>query len=231
MNQDIHSPHDGQLPTTETSAPRDPFPWPPGPDDSILLAFFTTLKRSALSPTAFFRAMPVRDGLGAPILFYLALGVLVAAASLFWNSIQLLILGPESLATWQALGLSASPALLLLIQFLLSPLFLLIFFFVSAGVTHLVLLIVGSARSGFQATARTLAFAYSPTILAVVPVIGALVGTIWATVNVIIGLREAHRTDTWRAVVAVLGPIAVVFFFVFFVAFVASLASLPVVTT
>lgn len=227
MNRDIHGPQDIQLPTTETSTPREPFPWPPGPDDSVLLAFFTTLKRSALSPTAFFRAMPVRDGLGAPILFYLAVGFVVAASSLFWNSISLLISGPEDLTTWQTLGLSASPGLLLLIGFLLSPAYFLIGFFLGAGITHLMLLIVGGAREGFQATGRTLAFAYSPFILAVVPTIGAFAGTIWATVNAIIGLREAHRTETWRAVVAVLAPLAVVFFLVFLVAFVAALASLP----
>ncbi|HEY8485204.1 MAG TPA: YIP1 family protein [Longimicrobiales bacterium] len=230
MNQDIRLSQDIQLPTTETSAPRDQFPWPPGPDDSILLAFFTTLKRSALSPTAFFRAMPVRGGLGAPVLFYLAIGFVVAVSSLFWKSIRLLTFGPEDLTAFQALGLSASPGLLLLLEFLLSPLSLLLALFLGAGVTHLMLLIVGGAREGFEATTRALAFAYSPLVLAIVPMIGPIVGTIWATVNAIIGLREAHRTDTWRAVVAVLGPIAVVFFLVFFVAFVASLASLPLTT-
>ena len=230
MNQDIHSPHDGQLPTTETSTPREQFPWPPGPDDSVLLAFFTTLTRSALSPTAFFRAMPVRGGLGAPVLFHLALGFVVAAISLFWNSISLLILEPADLTTWQTPGLSASPGLLLIIEFLLSPLSFLIALFLSAAIIHLMLLIVGGAREGFEATTRTLAFAYSPLILAVVPTIGALVGLVWTTVNMIIGLREAHRTETWRPVVAVLGPAAILLFLVLVAVLVARLASLPLST-
>ena len=79
---------------------------------------------------------------------------------------------------------------------------------------RMVLLVFGAAQNGFNATIRVFCYAYSPMAFGVVPVLGHVVGTIWMVVIAIIGLREAHRTETWRATVAVLLP------FFLFIAFI-----------
>jgi hypothetical protein len=100
------------------------------------------------------------------------------------------------------------------IQFLLSPLFLLVSLGISFVVQHLILLLVGGARRGPGTTLRALSFSYSPALFAIVPIVGALVGGIWTIVLAIIGLREGHQTDGWRAATAVLLPVVALLFLI-----------------
>jgi len=52
-----------------------------------------------------------------------------------------------------------------------------------------------------------ISYAYAPQIFAVVPFVGWCIASIWMLVLEIIGLAAAHRTDTWRAALAVLAPV------------------------
>lgn len=175
------------------------FPWPPAESDSILGSFGETWKSATFDPTAFFARMPKAGGTGAALLYYLVIGMLVAGASLFWQSATGLseLMGPEGART----GLDP------VISFLLSPPILVLVLAVEAGITHLLLLIFGGPRHGFRTTVRVFCFAYSPMIFGFVPVLGTLVGTVWMVVLAIIGLRESHETDGWKAALAVLLPV------------------------
>lgn len=186
----------------EAAEPRH-FPWPPPEDGSALAAFGETWKGATLDPGAFFRRMPRPQGAGPAVLYYLIIGILVAGVGLFWDLTGVFTgaAGDEALAAELGIG-TVDP----LVGFLLSPLVLLIGLLLTAGVTHIVLLMFGGARNGFATTLRVFCFAYSPMIFGVVPVLGTLVGMIWMVVVSIIGLREAHQTDGWRAAVAVLLP-------------------------
>ena len=64
-------------------------------------------------------------------------------------------------------------------------------------------------QRGIATTVRVFAYAYSPALLAMVPRLGAFAGFVWMVVLAVIGLREAHRTSTGRALTAVLVPIVV----------------------
>jgi len=46
----------------------------------------------------------------------------------------------------------------------------------------------------------------------VVPIIGGFVGGIWTLVLEIIGLKEAHGTDYWRVILAVVIPVILALF-------------------
>lgn len=199
---------------SEESEPRDHrpadsptrFPWPPT-DDSVLGGFGETWKSASLEPGRFFAAMPRDSGTGPALLYYLVVGILVAGVALFWDMVTRLLMGPGGRAETEALAAELGLGTLEPVtQFLLSPLALLAGLAVTAGITHLLLLMFGGARHGFGTTVRVFCYAYSPLVLAVVPLLGALVGAIWMVILSITGLRAAHETAGWKAALAVLLP-------------------------
>src|SRR5690606_34426369 len=172
----------------------------------------------------FFAAMPRTTSLGAAIAYYLSIGIAVAGATLFWSMVRG---GPEAPASaLPGIGGAWSPVL----DFLFSPLLLLFILFVAAGFTHLMLLILAGAAGGFGTTLRVFCFAYSPQILGVIPVIGALAGFVWMVWVAIVGLREAHGTSTARSAAAVLIPVAIGTFFVILGALIAAAGFLEMPT-
>lgn len=200
--------HEPETGSSEPGTAAD-FPWPPRDGESAIAAFFRTWQRSTFDPTRFFRALPVPGRVPPDLIYFLIVSVVVAGINLFWQSLAntlLYVLGLD------ASGAEAAPEFMMpLIQFLLTPLFAVIGLVIGAGVHHLFLLIFGGARRGFQTTMRVVAFTASPAIFAIIPIFGGLIGAVWAIVLAIIGLREAHRTDGWRAALAVLVPIAILF--------------------
>jgi hypothetical protein len=172
------------------------FPWPPADGASVVGAFVQTWQGATFQPTSFFRALPERASVGAAVLYYLPLGIIIAGAELFWS----LVLAPAAPRD----NMLPSP----LVQFLLSPLLLLVSLFLSSLVTHALLAMFGAASRDYSTTTRVFAFAYSPMIFTVVPVLGTIVGFVWMVVCAIIGVREAHRTSTGRAAAAILIPVA-----------------------
>ena len=217
MNE--YEPLDGAL-TTEPETER--FPWPPAEQESVLTAFADSWRGAALEPARFFRSMPERAPVGPALLYYLPLGIAVAGATMFWSLVGLNISALSRVAGIEATSDAMSPV----IDFLMSPLILLVSLFVSAGVTHLMLLMFGAGKNGFGTTGRVFAFAYSPQILAVIPWVGQAVGMVWMVVIAIIGLREAHRTSTGRAVAAVLIPFLVAVLFIVASMFILAASSL-----
>lgn len=184
----------------QTSQPA--FPWPPPEDEPILAAFGATWKGSTFDPGVFFAGAPRKNGTGAALVYLLVVGMLLAGATLFWDSMSFMA-GSAAEDPMAAFGLgSISP----LVRFLLAPVLLLATLYVSAGVVHVLLLIFDGAHNGFGTTVRVFCYAYSPALFGVVPYIGALVGGIWSLVLVIIGLRTAHEAAAWKPAVAVLVP-------------------------
>lgn len=145
--------------------------------------------------------MPREFGFGWVLGYYLVIGVVGAGISLFWH----MVLGPPPLQRW--LPASAANASNPVIDFLLSPLWLLLGLYIAAGVVHLFLLLVRGARHGFGPTLRVFCFSAGPQLFNVIPYVGPPVGGIWSLVLTVIGLRETHETTTGRALAAVLIPL------------------------
>lgn len=178
--------------------------WPPPEGVPLGEALVQAWRESVFAPRRFFPQLGRRDTILPDLLYYLALGIAVAGIGLFWRMV-LPATGAGGLldALLGRTTASASP----LLDFLLSPLWLLLSLFLSAGVVHLLLLILGGAEGGIATTVRVFCFAYGPQLFAVVPVLGALMGGIWTVVLAIVGLRVAHGTSTGRAAAAVLLPL------------------------
>lgn len=73
---------------------------------------------------------------------------------------------------------------------------------------------------------RGLGFAYAPTALGIIPVIGGLVGGIWAIVASIVAVREIHRVSQGAAVATVLIPVGVLLILFVLLAFVTGMVLL-----
>ncbi|MGQ0814584.1 MAG: YIP1 family protein [Gemmatimonadota bacterium] len=162
----------------------------------------TTWREAVFQPTSFFQRMPREDGFGAVLMYYLVLGVIVAGINLFWSSLfDFAGLGALFLPDMPTTSINA------IVEFLLSPLLLIVVLYVVSGVCHLLLLMVAGAKHEFGTTTRVFAFSYSPAVFAIVPILGNLVALVWMTVIAIIGLREAQQTSRGKAAFAVLFPL------------------------
>ncbi len=177
-------------------------PWEQRETYGFLNGLYLTIKGVLLSPGRFFHRMPTRLGLAQPLLFAVVLGVVAAFITWMWtlagSSLQALLRDNVSEAVrapFVSFGL-----------FLLSPVIVAMGVFIKAGLFHLLLMLTGGNRLGFEATFRVSAYSQAGAILALVPFCGSAVGVLWILVVSVIGLYSIHETEPWKAVVAVLAP-------------------------
>jgi hypothetical protein len=174
-----------------------------------------TTRQVLTEPGAFFRAMPVTGGLGSPLLYGVVLGWAGLVAASFYQAIFQSMVGPR----WAALG-ADRPELGALLgwvegwagfvgQVVFGGVMVVIAMFVASGILHLMLLLLGGARRGFEATFRVVAFAEATSLLFLIPFCGQLVGGVWCLVLYVLGLAQAHQIGHGKAIAAVLLPLAV----------------------
>jgi hypothetical protein len=93
---------------------------------------------------------------------------------------------------------------------ILAPIFAAIGLFIGAGILHLlVMLIVGSGNSGYEATFRVGAYAAVTSLVSWIPFIG-WIASLYGVYLAIVGIREVHATTTGKAALVVLIPAAVI---------------------
>jgi hypothetical protein len=175
-----------------------------------------TTQQVLTAPGAFFRAMAVTGGIGGPLLYALILGyagivvsglydfVLTSVTGSTFGSLGGLGGGNETLERLMpyiqgGAGLGA--------QLILGPLFLIAGLFLMSGIVHLVLLALGGATQGYEATLRVTCYSEAAAVFHVIPICGQALGAIYMLVLMTIGLAEAHGTTRGKAAVAVLAPI------------------------
>jgi hypothetical protein len=203
----------------------DPFPWPPADGESIIAAAGRTWRGAALEPRRFFSAMPAEAPLAPAIIYYLIIGIAVEGIQLFWA----MTMPQLSLERHTVLGaVDAETTLTPVVEFLFSPLLLLLSLFIAAAVVHLLLRLFGGAGQGFGVTTRAFCYCYSPQVLAIIPVVGGVAGFIWMVVIAIIALSAAHGTTTGRAAAAVLLPVGAGLIFLAIAALLVAAGSLVV---
>jgi hypothetical protein len=90
---------------------------------------------------------------------------------------------------------------------ILAPILVIIGVFIGAAILHLMLMIVGGANNGFEATVRVVCYAQTYQLAGIIPICGGLVSLVWSIVLYVVGLAAAHRTTQGKAVLAVLLPV------------------------
>lgn len=216
------NPFDADGPGTAGSGPDAGGPFGPGFDDGLggpgaglelppwerrerfgfLNAFYLTVKDVLLAPGRFFQRMPSAVGVSQPLFFAIVIGAIATFVSWMWaltgSSLQALL--------GENLEEIVQGPLYSFILFLFSPVVTAVLLFIQAGLAHLILLLVGGGKLGFEATFRVCAYSEAASLLVLVPVCGQGIAIVWNLVIMIIGLYHIHETEPWKAVVAVLAP-------------------------
>ncbi|MBU0742739.1 YIP1 family protein [bacterium] len=187
-------------------------PWEDRAHFTVVAGFLNTIPQVMTAPGRFFTDHPVRRGLLGPVTFGVLIGVISAIAEWVWshiftgfeqNLLGLLgedyeISGAEAWISEFAEGFGV----------LVSPVLALIAVFLVAGLVHLGVMLAAADRNrGFEATLRATAYAGGATILALIPICGDGIGSIWALVVAVIGVRTMHGIGTGPALLAVLAPL------------------------
>lgn len=191
--------------------------WEKREELGLLPAMIETIKAVLLDPVATFSSMKKSGGLANPLLYYVIPSVLGGIMGLIYNQFISKMGGTNELAS---LGLDSGIGLV--IGFIALPLLLIISAFISSGVMHLCLRLIGAAQEPFEATFRVIMYASGSTaILQLVPFCGGSVAGIWALVLMVIGFTKVHNISTGKAVLAVLLPTIVCCALIFIIIMVA----------
>jgi hypothetical protein len=190
-------------------------PWDDRANVGFLRALYDTWMKSVFHPTEFFSKMPVKGGYGSPMLYGFIIGEIAIFFSLFWQGIYMMM-GTlvEDYGQFGEIGLSMT---VLIFVALASPILVIIGYFVSAGILHLCLLLVGGARRDFEVTFRVVCYAAGANIFNVIPICGGLMAWLWNAVLNVIGIREAHEISSGKAFIAYCIPALVCCGFLAFV--------------
>ena len=154
------------------------------------------------APGQLFSAVPSTE-IGPPLLY----GVLIGSVAIFFGVMWQMLFGSLlMLAEPREPGALAISTAMYLAVMLTSPLLAALGLFVSAGIYHVVLLILGGGRRGFAVTFRAVAYGNTPQLLGVVPFCGGIVAGVWCIVLYVIGASKGHGTEWWRALLAYFLP-------------------------
>jgi hypothetical protein len=178
-------------------------------------ALFETTKQVLSAPSEFFRAMPVRGGIGAPLGYGLIVGYVGLLAQAVYDAVFRMVAG-SAFAPWSSrpelerFGALMGGGLGFLIQAVFGPVFVVVGLFVASGIFHLMLLLLGGAQRDFEATVRVGCYSEAAALFGLIPLCGGVIGVIYQIVLWIIGLSQAHAISGGKAAAAVLIPIALI---------------------
>ncbi len=157
-------------------------------------SFVTTVQRVVLQPVDFYRGLQRGGDFINPLIFA------IICYEVFTILTGLLALA--GIGTPRGFGE-------FIVSLVLAPILAAIALFIGAGILHLlVMLIVGSGNSGFEATFRVGAYAAVTSLVSWIPIVG-FIASLYGIYLAIVGVREVHATTTGKAALVVLIPAAV----------------------
>lgn len=186
-------------------------PWEDRKNLGFSDAFLGTAKLLVLRPEEAFRRMRPRGDFASPVLWAVILGWVGGLIQDAWAR----VLGPPDLSMLPPqLAEQLEPFFDLttggvLLHLLVAPLWTLAALFAWSGIVHVFLMLLGGDRdspAGFEGTLRVIAYASLVKLARLLPVMGGLIGLIWASLLGIIGLAVVHHTTRGKALAALALP-------------------------
>jgi hypothetical protein len=192
---------------------REGTPWERRDQIGFGSALVETTQRVLTAPAAFFRAMPVTGGIGSPLVYALIVGYAGIVVSAIYDFVLESVMG-SSLSSLGG-GSEAMAGMMpymagtvgLAVKLMLGPFLLAAGLFIVSGIVHVLLMALGGAARGFEATFRVACYSEAAALLNIIPICGGLVAPVVMMVLMIIGISEAHGTTRGRAAAAVLLPV------------------------
>ena len=195
----------------EPPLPGNPLPWEARQTRGALEAFFDTLGIFFSRPAeAWARAREVGD-LGSPLIF----GTIVAWLSYAVHSIlsRFLMLPLLPGALGRRLGTMGHYGRIgIVFHLIFAPVFIAVALFIGAAVLHVCCMITGAlsnSASGFEGSFRTVAYSEVSSLAVMIPVVGAIIATVWWVILAVQGVQRMHRTTQSKAIAAILIPVVV----------------------
>jgi hypothetical protein len=180
-------------------------PWEHRQQLGFFKAFFDTVLMVLTKPAEAFKTMRPGGGLTDPILFVLIGGSIGIIISFLFQLLisSMGVMGDRNSGLAGMFGIGYAIAYLVLV-----PILLIVGMFVSSGICHLFLMMVGGANKPFETTFRVVCFGSGATyLIALIPFCGSYISGIYNIVVQIIGLASAHETATSKAAMSVLLPL------------------------
>ena len=173
-------------------------------------SFVRTVVRAVTQPVPFFRGIARQGDFINPLVFAL----ICALISAFLTGILGIIFAPLFAGPGDTAEVFAGGIGGFLVGLILTPIYTAIaaiVLVIVAGILHLLVLIfVRPGNAGFEATFRIASYTQVTQLVTWIPIIGSIIGAIWAIVLYIFGVREVHGTSTGTVALVVLIPVAVV---------------------
>lgn len=174
---------------------------------------FETIKLVITNPTHFFKNYKLDGPISRPLLFGVMIGWTTAIINSIWATLtqqSIFTLLREHMpeiegVDWDQIG-SPGTSLDFLLGLIIAPVAIIIGMFIISGIYHLFLLMVKGANKNFETTFNVVAYGMVAYLAEIIPFCGGLLAWVWGLILAIIGLTEAHKTDSWKAVFAVFSP-------------------------
>ncbi|MCB9650882.1 MAG: YIP1 family protein [Deltaproteobacteria bacterium] len=188
-------------PAPELHAEYTGIPWE---DERSAAAMWETVKQVLLDASGTFARADPTVPLTNALLFALILGSAGAIINQLWQmaamgAVLQFAPGTDGMEGLTGLGFSGIGGLIT------APISVVVALFIQAAIAHVILMVLGGAEAGFEATFRVLAYTSgSVAPIYLVPGLGMLVGAIWSIVAGIIGLAAIHNTTGLKAAAALL---------------------------
>jgi len=195
---------------TESVSPEAESGTEPAWEDRERLGIFPAITRTVsavlMRPAETFAAMKRAGGLADPLLYFVLLSSTMFAVSALYQ-MAASSFNPATLPPNFPHASKGALSVALIGSILLSPALYVISAFLSSGITHLCLKLLGGANRPFETTFRVICYAQaSAAVFNLLPLCGSLIGLIWGAYVIIIGLREAQQTTGWKATLAITLP-------------------------
>lgn len=183
--------------------------WEQRAEAGLVPALIETVRAVLLDPSKTFATMRLTGGLGAPLFFFVLVSTLGGLAGVIYN-VVLQSMGATGQGKDEMAAAVFGSAIGVGIVIMLLPIVFAATAFVSAGLVHLALMLIGGANRPFEATFRVACYSGGATaVFQFLPLCGALVSSIYNLILMILGISKVHGITTLRAAIAVLLPTVV----------------------
>jgi hypothetical protein len=198
------------VPVTAAASPAAESETEPAWEERDRLGFFTAISRTVSSvlmrPAETFDAMKRTGGLADPLLYVVLVSSSMFAVSALYQ-LAATSLNPAALPPNFPHASKSAFSVALIGSMRLSPALYVVTAFLSAGITHLCLKLLGGANRPFETTFRVICYAQaSAMVFNLLPMFGGLLGVIWGAYCVIIGLKETNGITGLKATLAITLP-------------------------
>lgn len=189
-------------------------PWEERDRLGFVDALVETVKLIASAPSDAFSRLRADGDLIWPLVFGLIFSWIGQLFTQVWNllfgeALRSMMTGFGDLEQFAAVG--ATSFVQLVVTLVIWPVIFVILMFISAGIFHLCLMLVGAtdgSPTGFEGTLKVLAYSQIANLAAIVPILGGLIATLVSLVLLVLGFAAVHRTTQGKALVAVIIPVA-----------------------